>query len=102
RLPSTPSPTLFPYTTLFRSEPRLVARRRDVSVRAAERLKRAVVGVFLEAVDRAGADERKVMDPEKRLPCALDDGGACPVAVAPRSEEHTSELQSPYDIVCRL
>src|SRR5438094_5287787 len=24
------------------------------------------------------------------------------VALAPRSEEHTSELQSPYDLVCRL
>src|SRR5437867_8984722 len=44
-------------------------------------------------------------------------GGGCPNAVvridsisfltaathvAPRSEEHTSELQSPYDLVCRL
>src|SRR5207248_5805448 len=28
----------------------------------------------------------------------LDSG----VAVNPRSEEHTSELQSPYDLVCRL
>src|SRR5207248_9720550 len=24
------------------------------------------------------------------------------LAIAPRSEEHTSELQSPYDLVCRL
>src|SRR5207248_3586641 len=24
------------------------------------------------------------------------------LAVRPRSEEHTSELQSPYDLVCRL
>src|SRR5437867_9184020 len=27
--------------------------------------------------------------------------GECSV-VCPRSEEHTSELQSPYDLVCRL
>src|SRR5207248_8885815 len=49
---------------------------------------------------------------------ALDAGGACvqvwrrdddvvmrpltPAALALRSEEHTSELQSPYDLVCRL
>src|SRR5437867_9362033 len=30
---------------------------------------------------------------------ALEDGG---VEVLARSEEHTSELQSPYDLVCRL
>src|SRR5437867_106607 len=29
-------------------------------------------------------------------------GGADPRALLPRSEEHTSELQSPYDLVCRL
>src|SRR5437867_263426 len=29
-------------------------------------------------------------------------GGAEPLAREGRSEEHTSELQSPYDIVCRL
>src|SRR5207248_11079013 len=30
--------------------------------------------------------------------CGLD----CSCSVADRSEEHTSELQSPYDLVCRL
>src|SRR5699024_11991340 len=29
-------------------------------------------------------------------------GGSVPHTVAPRSEEHTSELQSRFDIVCRL
>src|SRR5437867_9550395 len=33
-------------------------------------------------------------------PSDLADGG--PGRQAPRSEEHTSELQSPYDLVCRL
>src|SRR5207248_10474899 len=34
----------------------------------------------------------------------LDDGPSPPVQAIPsgRSEEHTSELQSPYDLVCRL
>src|SRR5207248_4054431 len=32
--------------------------------------------------------------------CRLDDFGLDRVAL--RSEEHTSELQSPYDLVCRL
>src|SRR5437867_10598864 len=30
------------------------------------------------------------------------DAGAAPPDRSPRSEEHTSELQSPYDLVCRL
>src|SRR5690348_17797940 len=73
-----PRSTLFPYTTLFRS--------------------------------RAGC-------PHRRVPCR--DAGAvgcrafvhrsvrlllrrCPAPVADRSEEHTSELQSPVHLVCRL
>src|SRR5437867_12655964 len=34
-----------------------------------------------------------------RLPCAHEPGG---LGQEDRSEEHTSELQSPYDLVCRL
>src|SRR5207248_9971929 len=64
--------TLFPYTTLFRSCARLGPR-----------------GVAHRRVDRvAGA-----APPRRR-------GGAAPATR--RSEEHTSELQSPYDLVCRL
>src|SRR5437867_4661476 len=32
----------------------------------------------------------------------LRQGGAHAASIARRSEEHTSELQSPYDLVCRL
>src|SRR5437867_9783318 len=68
-----PRSTLFPYTTLFRSAP---------GGRGSHR--RAAVGEHARpAHRRAGADPK----------C-----GKCPV----RSEEHTSELQSPYDLVCRL
>src|SRR5207248_7512726 len=34
------------------------------------------------------------------VPAARDRGRSC--AIYFRSEEHTSELQSPYDLVCRL
>src|SRR5437867_7370935 len=35
--------------------------------------------------------------------CAVRDAGVAPqLATQLRSEEHTSELQSPYDLVCRL
>src|SRR5689334_23580341 len=64
-----PRSTLFPYTTLFRSQ-RVAAR----------------------AVDAAEPEHREpVTDP--RLPLLLH---------AHRSEEHTSELQSQFHLVCRL
>src|SRR5256885_8496693 len=78
-----PRSTLFPYTTLFRSlgeEPRLL-----ITGRAAEEEARAEANRA-----RAGRDE------VRQVPEAAE------VAVPPRSEEHTSELQSPCNLVCRL
>src|SRR5690606_42093691 len=81
-VPHPPRPTLFPYTTHFRSPARWsrgsgTASSRDTSC---ER--------------RAGSRCRRPCD-------AADRGGvaACPRA---RSEEHTSELQSRENLVCRL
>src|SRR5207248_11075723 len=37
----------------------------------------------------------------QRLAHPAAEGGRGPAAGAGRSEEHTSELQSPYDLVCR-
>src|SRR5438094_6244694 len=75
-----PTSTLFPYTTLFRSE-------------AVER-PRLAIGVDKPAPVRNGGA------------VAAEGAPAQPVARherhAARSEEHTSELQSPYDLVCRL
>src|SRR2546426_8258694 len=68
-----PRSTLFPYTTLFRST--YVAEVAEVSV----------------ASDGAVRVHRVV--------CAVDCG---PVVNPDRSEEHTSELQSPCNLVCRL
>src|SRR5256885_4126730 len=70
-----PRSTLFPYTTLFRSEP----------------LPRSVLRI--RAALRAGA----APDPRRHLEGELQ-REAAPV----RSEEHTSELQSPCNLVCRL
>src|SRR5436190_10092018 len=75
-----PIPTLFPYTTLFRSD------------------------VFL-AVDRDRAHEAELRGrvdvlPRRRDPVAV---GVADVQLGfMRSEEHTSELQSHSDLVCRL
>src|SRR5688500_19323051 len=82
-----PSPisTLFPYTTLFRSHARL----RPGLLPAGQPRRRLHAG--------AGADPRAAVlraDPE-REPRAVR-------ARHTRSEEHTSELQSPCNLVCRL
>src|SRR2546427_8537822 len=69
-----PRSTLFPYTTLFRSRRSTRPRRRwRTPSRGASRRSRA------------------------RDPCAR-----CAATRAERSEEHTSELQSQSNLVCRL
>src|SRR2546430_8659399 len=80
-----PRSTLFPYTTLFRSE----------EVRAVAEAARLVVGhVAVEQRRQLMVELRRVLAPE-RGDHAGDDHGE-------RSEEHTSELQSQSNIVCRL
>src|SRR5690242_21241327 len=80
-----PRSTLFPYTTLFRS-------RGDLH---GERQRRGVARVAARAVAAVDLDElrREMVDAE-----ALrgDRAGR------DRSEEHTSELQSHVNLVCRL
>src|SRR2546426_8561085 len=83
-----PRSTLFPYTTLFRSR----------TVRASSRLARVDLTLsdliifsvfsscFLRVVSRSNV-----------TPCAQPASSD-----SPRSEEHTSELQSPCNLVCRL
>src|SRR5258706_3150426 len=87
-----PRSTLFPYTTLFRStETEQLAQRLSV-LRLAE-----PVG----AVVRAALDEH---EPLRRARAFVQRASAPKrfVLVEGRSEEHTSELQSLTNIVCRL
>src|SRR5438552_11436363 len=69
-----PRSTLFPYTTLFRS-------------------RNAGHGLQSGAGIRSNADRRASVD--RKLEHAR-------LVIAERSEEHTSELQSPDHLVCRL
>src|SRR5256885_13271916 len=76
-----PRSTLFPYTTLFRSRcaARADPRRNDCGAARLER--------------------RRQVDAREPVRRARADGGE---GNESRSEEHTSELQSPCNLVCRL
>src|SRR5438067_10567941 len=91
-----PLSTLFPYTTLFRSagnrvrvSAQLLDARNDVHLWA-EHYDRPLDDVFAiqSEVAKSIADQlRAKLSPREK---------------AARSEEHTSELQSRFDLVCRL
>src|SRR5256885_9129666 len=80
-----PRSTLFPYTTLFRSFNFAVARMPyDEKVeRQIQAQQEAVMGVQLAAAESRKAEQQALTAEQ-------------------RSEEHTSELQSPCNLVCRL
>src|SRR5256885_6178930 len=96
-----PRSTLFPYTTLFRSQHTVIFVARDADVRRTNRLREA--GVLLATVPRAdgGLDLGAALRwlGEHGVNTVLSEAGP---HVEGRSEEHTSELQSPCNIVCRL
>src|SRR5256885_12482164 len=73
-----PRSTLFPYTTLFRS----------------------LAGTRLWRRIRDQADESRATARDRQ--CHSGRTGAAGGGSGGRSEEHTSELQSPCNLVCRL
>src|SRR3712207_6950192 len=80
-----PRSTLFPYTTLFRSEPAWLGHRRASQIRSAW---------CSEAEEGCrGGRAHSLLRQEE----SLRQGTGCR-----RSEEHTSELQSRQYLVCRL
>src|SRR5207253_11396529 len=97
-----PSPPLFPYTTLFRSEAAIAPRDvvaaqydeiRPLAHQHVDRVRDILVRHPLAAMDvrehpdaKAGEGRRKTIDAQRH---------------ASRSEEHTSELQSRGHLVCR-
>src|SRR5262245_64559681 len=79
-----PGPTLFPYTTLFRSRVRVSSRRTRAAVLVVGNPENRRIGMFQAALAK-----------QSRPPARV-------VAWRERSEEHTSELQSLRHLVCRL
>src|SRR5690348_18510356 len=80
-----PRSTLFPYTTLFRSDAGLAC------LPSARNFRGAL---------RAGTRRHEVVAVESSVEEAAE--CCCLARVDRRSEEHTSELQSPVHLVCRL
>src|SRR2546427_7975346 len=88
-----PRSTLFPYTTLFRSRVAAVDRRLHAAVADAR-------GTLVErAVQLDHLDPR---DPDLSRRAAAGGRPGRDRDPGPRSEEHTSELQSQSNLVCRL
>src|SRR5258708_30128039 len=86
-----PRSTLFPYTTLFRSDEVVISRNAD------EMQKHA--GSFDFILDAVSADhDINAYINLLRRPMIRPNAGTA----RGRSEEHTSELQSPDHLVCRL
>src|SRR5256885_3977075 len=86
-----PRSTLFPYTTLFRSPicrrlPGFRGWKPAFMMRA--RLMQRLIGIRLEIWSHMSSRRRTTGKPGRRSSL--------------RSEEHTSELQSPCNLVCRL
>src|SRR5690242_21337882 len=79
-----PISTLFPYTTLFRSH------RSSARPRSSEALADA---------QRGSSDARTPPQRDGQTATGGADGADC---IRARSEEHTSELQSHVNLVCRL
>src|SRR2546422_5578804 len=75
-----PRSTLFPYTTLFRSKPKLLFN--------SPYLSKQVSGPDDELLTKSGQNQ--------------DTGSVKYNSTRSRSEEHTSELQSRLHLVCRL
>src|SRR3712207_7652363 len=87
-----PRSTLFPYTTLFRSIPGALTEGKDVA-----RITIAPLGEPVAQGDAVTANYAGLL-PDGRL----FDTSMEAVGTDPRSEEHTSELQSRQYLVCRL
>src|SRR5437762_11189415 len=85
-----PRSTLFPYTTLFRSSTEDLSRDSSVSLRTIRRAELAERHTTLTAAN------------ELAVRRALESAGVEFTNGDQSSEEHTSELQSPIYLVCRL
>src|SRR5262249_59403183 len=97
-IPPPPRSTLFPYTTLFRSLADVVKQAWSLTREAIQEM---------PAKSARATEAGSQSDSETEMSCAelareLSRGGEAFLLGYARSEEHTSELQSLTNLVCRL
>src|SRR5688572_32433002 len=88
-----PRSTLFPYTTLFRSKDDLFG---------IQNSRKAYIGRLGGLNDEAFMARKRAAEQDLRMKVAADPKTKEAYGAAWRSEEHTSELQSQSNLVCRL
>src|SRR5205085_12460597 len=97
--PPTPTRTPFPYTTLFRSYAKQLLYTQLLKDKIAETI--AGAGTLSEAAERIAGSEDLFFSERFLLPRPVL-AAIRSKDPALRSEEHTSELQSQSNLVCRL
>src|SRR2546430_17514940 len=97
-----PRSTLFPYTTLFRSHTQPGYLR--LPVLASPGVRRAAANAMAKRLGVAPGYPKALCDLEPLSARCLNRDAGFPGSrlLAARSEEHTSELQSQSNLVCRL
>src|SRR5256885_13552242 len=97
-----PRSTLFPYTTLFRS--RLYIRLDPMKLQLLESISQDKLDSFSSITPPRELRANKIAEIRTLKSTAKDLAESdCPDnSIVIRSEEHTSELQSPCNLVCRL
>src|SRR5690606_40717104 len=100
--PRPPQPTPFPYTTLFRSH-RLGRLLRRVTQKDPE-LRSITAAAIMRELEACASGGWPVNEAVQRTPTPAELGtvDTLPSFGEGRSEEHTSELQSRENLVCRL
>src|SRR5207248_6054011 len=100
--PPTPTSTLFPYTTLFRSP----ESSKTWNTGLEQKLANDRVKISADYFSSRFYNIISFTSCSPFSPCAVPQPLGCPAFWGnffnTRSEEHTSDLQSPYDLVCRL
>src|SRR5687767_15766542 len=94
-MPRPPRPTLFPYTTLFRSRAQFEAALLNLAVNARDAMPEGG-DLTIELANRQIEEGGRIPSGEYVMIAVTDTG------IGMRSEEHTSELQSLAYLVCRL
>src|SRR5690349_22724759 len=95
-----PQPTLFPYTTLFRSLGNCLCRSQGLGIVASPKIRFRQIKFYIV---RFRVEIQRALE---MLNCGLIEMISCQQhsyrSLQARSEEHTSELQSRRELVCRL